>query len=189
MADSYIANEAEIKDIRKRRTDVKTREDNAGTRETKVTRREKAIKGKETLLATATTVKNERDELQAEVDKQAREIEALTAKSANIGRNLVQAYDTMTAAIEAVQVLKYTVTDRADLDEYKADNLNPKQGTLIDALAEYGAKSAEKIGLTKHANRMRTAADVNKDILAEMKALNPQLFPQVRNRSIEIGGR
>ena len=168
MADTYIANEGEIKDIRKRRTAVKTREDNATTREGKITRRETVIKGKEETLRTANDVKAERDTLQTavntlqtKIDEQAGQIELLNTKCNNVVKNMMHAYDEMTHIVHAVQILKYPVEGMEDLDEYRLDYLTPKQSVLIDALAEYGAKSAEKINSIKQAERMRTGAGLN----------------------------
>jgi len=82
-----------------------------------------------------------------------------------------------------VQLLKYTVDTKPELAEYKIGNLTPKQSTLIDALAEYGAKSAEKINALKHADHMRNFADISHEILAEMKIKNPEIFPQEKQKT------
>jgi len=178
MADAYIANEAEIKDVRKRRGAVKTREDNATTREIKVTNREQAVKADEKTLKNAKDVKADRDKLQRLFDTQVSEIDVLKTTNNKLGTNLNSAYTIMSDIVEAVQIFKYPVEDMEEFDEYRIDNISPKQSALIDALAEYGAKSAENINGNKYSNRMRTSAGLYKDIVEEMKIISPELFPK-----------
>jgi chromosome segregation ATPase len=125
MADAYIANEAEIKDVRKRRGAVKTREDNATTRETKVTNREIAVKADETTLKNAEDVKADRDKLQRLFDTQVSEIDVLKTTNNKLGTNLNKAYTIMSDIVEAIQIFKYPVEDMEELDEYRIDNISP----------------------------------------------------------------
>ena len=123
MADAYIANEAEIKDIRKRRGTVKTREDNATAREIAVTNRERAIKADEVTLKNAKAVKVDRDKLQRLLDTQSTEIDVLKTTISNVGKNMVRAYDEMANIIEAVQLFKYADTTDEELAGYRINNL------------------------------------------------------------------
>ena len=123
-------------------------------------------------------MKTERDELQIQANHLSRQRQTVTTTKDNVGANMMLAYDAMTAIVEAIQLFKYADNDDAKVADYKIENLTPKQSTLIDALAEFGAKSADKINAVKHADRMRKFANVSDEILAEMKILNPDLFPK-----------
>ena len=173
MADTYIANESEIKNVRTRRSDVAKREGNAATREKNVKHREDDIKGKEDLLNSAATVKSERDELQIQANHLSRQLQTVTAK-------LQQAFDVISNIVKAAKLLHLGYDHTA---EYKVENLTPKQEALISALYEYGAKAAAQNNFAEHAKSMRGFMKLDDDILAEMKKANPELFPQEKQKS------
>jgi len=173
MGDAYIANENEIKNIRNRSSDVSKRESNAAAREKNVSRREDVIKGKEDLLNSATAVKSERDELQIQVNHLSRQLQTVTAK-------LQQAFDVIANIIKAAKLLQH---GREHTAEYKVENFTPKQKTLLRAIYEYGAKSADQNNFSNHAEQMRGYMNLDENILTEMKKINPDLFPTEKQKS------
>jgi hypothetical protein len=187
MSDAYTANEAEIKDIRKRRAAVKTREDNAIAKDNELVAtenalidREKIVASQEEALSTAENVKYKYDILQKHSDTQSEKIENLIGERDSLCEKLKKAFDAITHIVKAVKLLQY---GREHLLDYKIETLTPIQETLIDALYEYSAKLADKNNFAYHANQMRRNMNLDEGIKSEMKIINPQIFPHEKQKS------
>jgi len=174
MADTYIANEDEIKDIRKRRVAVSKKEDAAAEKEKDLNDREKILVGKEDTLASAAKVKSERDELKNEVRNQSNELISFARHNVTLSEKLKGAYDAISNIVKAARLLKYASDKYGD---YKIENLTPKQGTLLDALAAYGARLADENKYVDHAESIRKFIDLGEDVIKEMRILNPDIEP------------
>jgi phage pi2 protein 07 len=172
MADVYIANEAEIKDIRKRRVAVSKRETDAATKEKNLTTREKSVRIKEDTLASANAVKSERDNLITQV-------ETLTNKNDLLVKKSNRAFDLISQIVKAARLLKHGTVENG-FGEYRIENLTAVQGTLIDALAYFGARLADNYNLKDQADHMKKFIGLDEGIKSEMKILNPDIFPDER---------
>lgn len=75
----------------------------------------------------------------------------LQEKVSSLSERLRNAYKSLSEVVKAVSCLKYGKDDTA---AYRA-NLTPKQGGLIEAIAEMAAGSAEADGFTAEADEMR----------------------------------
>ena len=144
--------------------------------------REKAMKGNEDLLASATEVKSDRDRLQRLADNRNNKIVELTAEINSLSAKLKQAVEVIAHIVKAARLLKYGRAEDG-WGEYKIENLSPKQDALLEALAHFGARVADKNNYTDHANRMRKNINLDEGIVSEMKILNPELFPAEKQKS------
>jgi hypothetical protein len=125
------------------------------------------------LLNSAAAVKSERDELQIQVNHLSRQLQTVTTK-------LQQAFDVIANIVKAAKLLRH---GREHTAEYKVENFTPKQETLLSAIYEYGAKSAAQNNFAEHAKQMRGFMELGESIKAEMKILNPDLFPAEKQKS------
>lgn len=91
------------------------------------------------------------DTLQAENTALQVEVVDLKDRLKKLSERLQNAYQSLSETIKAVACLKYGKDDTA---AYRA-NLTPKQGHLIDAVAEVAAEGAEQDGFTTEADEMR----------------------------------
>jgi hypothetical protein len=177
MADAYIANEDEIKSLRNRSADVSKRENAATEKEEKLNAHEKSLAGKKEALALSAQYKSERDNLSIKVNTHARQIQILTEKNNLLAIKANRAFDLIAHIVKAVRILKYGTSENG-FSEYGIANLTPAQGTLIDSLACFGAKLADNYGYNKHSEKMRKYIGMDEGITAEMKTLNPEIFPK-----------
>ena len=188
MADAYIVNEDEIKNIRKRRTDVSAREKAATEKETNLSSREKNLKGKEALLKNASQIKSERDSLLTKTENQSSRIFELDNANKNLRTKLQDAFNAIVKIVKAARLLKYPAED---FPGYENETLTPLQGTLLDCLALYGAKLAEKNNFNDHATQMKKYIGLDDEIKQEMKMRAPELFPEEmrkqKSRSYDYG--
>jgi|GEM_PF-230370 len=181
ISDTYIANENEIKDIRKRRVAVSKRETDTTAKEKDLITREISMKSKEGLLNFATTLKAERDNLQAKVDNQAGQIQTLTNKNDLLVTKSNRAFDVIANIVKAARLLKYGTVENG-FGDYKIENLTPIQGTLLDALAHYGSKLAYNYNYKNLSDDMKKFIALDENIKSEMKILNPEIFPTEKQK-------
>ena len=175
MANTYIANRDEIKSLRTRTTDVEKREAVIADKEKKLNAREKSLAGKETALAEAADVKADRDRLQSHSQWQSGAIAERDTKISAQSEKLTEAYDAIAHIVKAARLLKYAGNNLA---EYKNENLTEKQGAILDALANYGAKLAAKNNFPDQAEQMKKFVSLANSIEEEMKILVPHLYPK-----------
>ena len=188
MADTYIANEDEIKNIRKRRTDVSAREKSATEKEANISGREIAMSGNENLLKNAAQVKTERDNLLAKTKNQSAKISELENANRYWYGKLQEAFSVITKIVKAARLLKYP---SEDFPGYENQTLTPLQGTLLDCLALYGARLAEKNNFNDHATQMKKYIGLDDEIKQEIKNRAPELFSEEmrkqKSRSYDYG--
>jgi hypothetical protein len=179
MSDTYIANEDEIKNIRKRRADVFKREKAATEKESNIRSREKNINGKEDLLKNATQIKSERDNLLTKTKNQSARISELDNANKYWQTKLQEAILAITKIVKAARLLKYQADD---FPGYENETLTPLQGTLLDSLALYGARLAEKNNFNDQAAQMKKYIGLDDEIKEVMKTRAPELFPNERQK-------
>ncbi len=108
----------------------------------------------------------ERDNLQSQSIALINENKFLSAK-------LQEAYSAITKIIQAIGLLKYDFNYSPD---YKIQNLSPKQSTMIDALANYGARLAEKNNFPEQADAMLKNIALDVEVKNEMRKISPNIF-------------
>ena len=99
---------------------------------------------------------------------------------------LVRAKDELEKEIMPIKELQKLKTKTAEIKtpDCKIENLNLKQSTMIDAIANYGARLAEKNNFSQLAESMRKHIDLHEDIKIEMRKINPNVFyKQQKSRS------
>lgn len=171
MADAYIANEKEIKNIRKRHIAVSKRETAATEKDKILTAREKNIEGKERLLNSAASIKSERDNLQIQLAESQNQIVASINENNFVTVKLQEAYNAVASIIQAVGTLKYT-TEK--YQEYVLENLTPKQLALLTAIENFGIRFAEKNNFIEQADNMKKYINIDDSIKKELKILEPK---------------
>ena len=175
MANTYIANRDEIKNLRTRTADVEKRETAATDKEKKLNAREKNLVGKETALAEAADIKADRDRLQSHSQWQSGAMAERDVKISVQSEKLTEAYDAIAHIVKAARLLKYAGNNLA---EYKNENLTEKQYAMLDALANYGVRLATKNNFQSQAEEMRKFVSLASNIEDEMKILVPHLYPK-----------
>lgn len=102
--------------------------------------------------------------------------EAFTQKIDTLTAKLKGAYQSITAIIKAVRMLKYD-----GRDGYKVEGLTRKQDKLIDGLAAYAAQWAREDGYSEMAEDMEKHIGISKGI---EKTIAPQ---RLHSRDDEMG--
>lgn len=105
--------------------------------------------------------------------------EAFTQKIDTLTAKLKGAYQSITAIIKAVRMLKYD-----DRDGYKVERLTNKQDRLIDGLAAYGAQWAREDGFPEMAADMEQHVGISKGI---DRVIEPHAAKRTRSRDDEMG--
>ena len=108
------------------------------------------------------------DSLQTENIALQVEVCDLNDRIKNLSERLKNAYQSLSETIKAVACLKYGKDDTA---AYKA-NLTPRQGYLIDAVAEVAADGAEQDGFTTEADEMRRYMGIGSRVREFISKLN-----------------
>lgn len=188
QAKAYRANRDEVEEVRERYRDVRQREFKADMRSKNLDTREKQLDSREQQLAQQqlqlqqmyqrqlnlnqllerserdgkakdkeiATLKAENGSLRAEIE---RVRETLTQKINDLSERFRGAYESITAIVKAVGMLKYDKTDG-----YKVEGLSKKQDRLIDGIAEYGAKWARADGFADKAEDMEKHIGISKGL-------------------------
>lgn len=197
QAKAYTVNRDEIGTLRERVAAVSQREQCAQQREQELDQKNAVIRKKaqylleaydrqghlNELLEKAEKDGREKDKL---IDKLQRENSSLRQELSSVKETLMQrinnltvklkgAYQSLTAIVKAVRMLKY------GLDGYKVDGLTTKQDRLIDGLAAYGAQWAREDGFPEMAEDMEKHIGISKGI---EKTIAPQ---RSRSRDDEMG--
>jgi len=175
MADAYIANEEQIKLIRKRHAIITKKEKAIATKEQELDNREVSLAEKEDALASADRIKAERDQFKSTLDQQTEEMKKLVTYTRTLMEKLKISYEAITKIVQATGLLKYKSDD---FGEYTIESLTPKQSVMLDALAAYGAKLADENKFNQQAEGMRRYTNLDEAIRKEMKVLNPEIFPE-----------
>ena len=97
-------------------------------------------------------------ELTAENTTLRQENSSLKEKITALKNAVVGVYKSLSAVVKAVCMLKYSNT------EYRVEGLTRKQGRLIDAIADYGARWAEKAGFKEMAADMSQNVGISEGI-------------------------
>lgn len=97
-------------------------------------------------------------ELSAENTTLRQENSSLKEKITALKNAVVGVYKSLSAVVKAVCMLKYSNT------EYRVEGLTRKQGRLIDAIADYGARWAEKAGFKEMAADMSQNVGISEGI-------------------------
>ena len=105
--------------------------------------------------------------------------EAFTQKIDTLTAKLKGAYQSITAIIKAVRMLKYD-----DRDGYKVERLTNKQDRLIDGLAAYGVQWAREDGFPEMAADMEQHVGISKGI---DRVIEPHAAKRTRSRDDEMG--
>lgn len=197
QAKAYTVNRDEIGTLRERVAAVSHREQCVEQREQELDQKNAVIREKAQYLLEAydrqghlneLLEKAEKDGMEKDklIDKLQRENSSLRQELSSVKETLMQrinnltvklkgAYQSLTAIVKAVRMLKY------GLDGYKVDGLTTKQDRLIDGLAAYGAQWAREDGFPEMAEDMEKHIGISKGI---QKTIAPQ---RSRSRDDEMG--
>lgn len=201
QAKAYTVNRDEIGTLRERVAAVSHREQCVEQREQELDQKNAVIREKaqylleaydrqghlNELLEKAETDGMEKDKL---IDKLQRENSSLRQELSSVKETLMQrinnltvklkgAYQSITAIIKAVRMLKYD-----DRDGYKVERLTNKQDRLIDGLAAYGVQWAREDGFPEMAADMEQHVSISKGI---DRVIEPHAAKRTRSRDDEMG--
>lgn len=199
QAKAYTVNRDEIGELRERVAAVSHREQCVEQREQELDQKNAVIRKKAQYLLEAydrqghlneLLEKAEKDGMEKDklIDKLQRENSSLRQELSSVKETLMQrinnltvklkgAYQSLTAVVKAVRMLKY------GLDGYKVDGLTTKQDRLIDGLAAYGAQWAREDGFPEMAKDMEKNVAISKSI---KKIIEPQTPQRKRSRSYDM---
>ena len=200
QAKAYTVNRDEIGTLRERVAAVSHREQCVEQREQELDQKNAVIREKAQYLLEAYDRQGHLNELleKAEkggmekdklIDKLQRENSSLRQELSSVKETLMQrinnltvklkgAYQSLTAIVKAVRMLKY------GLDGYKVDGLSTKQDRLIDGLAAYGAQWAREDGFPEMAEDMEKHIGISKGI---DRVIEPHAAKRTRSRNDEMG--
>ena len=200
QAKAYIVNRDEIGTLRERVAAVSHREQCVEQREQELDQKNAVIREKAQYLLEAydrqghlneLLEKAEKDGMEKDklIDKLQRENSSLRQELSSVKETLMQrinnltvklkgAYQSLTAIVKAVRMLKY------GLDGYKVDGLTTKQDRLIDGLAAYGAQWAREDGFPEMAEDMEKHIGISKGI---DRVIEPHAAKRTRSRNDEMG--
>lgn len=200
QAKAYTVNRDEIGELRERVAAVSHREQCVEQREQELDQKNAVIREKAQYLLEAydrqghlneLLEKAEKDGMQKDklIDKLQRENSSLRQELSSVKETLMQrinnltvklkgAYQSLTAIVKAVRMLKY------GLDGYKVDGLTTKQDRLIDGLAAYGAQWAREDGFPEMAEDMEKHIGISKGI---DRVIEPHAAKRTRSRNDEMG--
>lgn len=200
QAKAYTVNRDEIGTLRERVAAVSHREQCVEQREQELNQKNAVIREKAQYLLEAydrqghlneLLEKAEKDGMEKDklIDKLQRENSSLRQELSSVKETLMQrinnltvklkgAYQSLTAIVKAVRMLKY------GLDGYKVDGLTTKQDRLIDGLAAYGAQWAREDGFPEMAEDMEKHIGISKGI---DRVIEPHAAKRTRSRNDEMG--
>lgn len=200
QAKAYTVNRDEIGTLRERVAAVSHREQCVEQREQQLDQKNVVIREKAQYLLEAydrqghlneLLEKAEKDGMEKDklIDKLQRENSSLRQELSSVKETLMQrinnltvklkgAYQSLTAIVKAVRMLKY------GLDGYKVDGLTTKQDRLIDGLAAYGAQWAREDGFPEMAEDMEKHIGISKGI---DRVIEPHAAKRTRSRNDEMG--
>lgn len=200
QAKAYTVNRDEIGTLRERVAAVSHREQCVEQREQELDQKNAVIREKAQYLLEAydrqghlneLLEKAEKDGMEKDklIDKLQRENSSLRQELSSVKETLMQrinnltvklkgAYQSLTAIVKAVRMLKY------GLDGYKVDGLTTKQDRLIDGLAAYGAQWAREDGFPEMAEDMEKHIGISKGI---DRVIEPHAAKRTRSRNDEMG--
>ena len=200
QAKAYTVNRDEIGELRERVAAVSHREQCVEQREQELDQKNAVIREKAQYLLEAydrqghlneLLEKSEKDGMEKDklIDKLQRENSSLRQELSSVKETLMQrinnltvklkgAYQSLTAIVKAVRMLKY------GLDGYKVDGLTTKQDRLIDGLAAYGAQWAREDGFPEMAEDMEKHIGISKGI---DRVIEPHAAKRTRSRNDEMG--
>ena len=200
QAKAYIVNRDEIGTLRERVAATSHREQCVEQREQELDQKNAVIRKKAEYLLEAydrqghlneLLEKAEKDGMEKDklIDKLQRENSSLRQELSSVKETLMQrinnltvklkgAYQSLTAIVKAVRMLKY------GLDGYKVDGLTTKQDRLIDGLAAYGAQWAREDGFPEMAEDMEKHIGISKGI---DRVIEPHAAKRTRSRNDEMG--
>lgn len=200
QAKAYTVNRDEIGTLRERVAAVSHREQCVEQREQEIDKKNAVIRKKAEYLLEAydrqghlneLLEKAEKDGMEKDklIDKLQRENSSLRQELSSVKETLMQrinnltvklkgAYQSLTAIVKAVRMLKY------GLDGYKVDGLTTKQDRLIDGLAAYGVQWAREDGFPEMAEDMEKHIGISKGI---GKIIEPSAVKRSRSRDDEMG--
>jgi hypothetical protein len=200
QAKAYTVNRDEIGALRERVAAVSHREQCVEQREQELDQKNAVIREKAQYLLKAydrqdhlneLLEKAEKDGMEKDklIDKLQRENSSLRQELSSVKETLMQrinnltvklkgAYQSLTAIVKAVRMLKY------GLDGYKVDGLTTKQDRLIDGLAAYGAQWAREDGFPEMAEDMEKHIGISKGI---DRVIEPHAAKRTRSRNDEMG--
>lgn len=199
QAKAYTVNRDEIGTLRERVAAVSHREQCVEQREQELDQKNAVIREKAQYLLEAydrqghlneLLEKAEKDGMEKDklIDKLQRENSSLRQELSSVKETLMQrinnltvklkgAYQSFTAIVKAVRMLKY------GLDGYKVDGLTTKQDRLIDGLAAYGAQWAREDGFPEMAEDMEKHIGISKGI---DRVIEPHAAKRTRSRDDEM---
>lgn len=200
QAKAYTVNRDEIGTLRERVAAVSHREQYVEQREQELDQKNAVMREKAQYLLKAydrqghlneLLEKAEKDGMEKDklIDKLQRENSSLRQELSSVKETLMQrinnltvklkgAYQSLTAIVKAVRMLKY------GLDGYKVDGLTTKQDRLIDGLAAYGAQWAREDGFPEMAEDMEKHIGISKGI---DRVIEPHAAKRTRSRNDEMG--